>query len=590
MPEHALTQASLMLVYLTVAGMMELVQRVEKSPGLRLWTLTLWCLAANAGVGALRSAYPLPFIAEAASLLALAAACMTGLLGALKFIGRALPWGVYLLGGVLAFTAVAALVWDVGRTVLRPVVFGGGGIALFWAALLAVRSGVPGGAGRWAGGFAFAAGGAYAFVWPLVGHLPLMGRLEFVLDLTTMMLGVIGVLLMHFDRAREQVRELAAHELELREKLERAERLDALGRLAGGVAHDINNVLTIVINGAELVLRQLGDRPRAASQLRMVLEAAEGAVGFTRQLLALGRRRMPGRKPHELNAAVRTALQMVRPSLPANVDLVCELSEREPTVKSAEGQLEQLIINLALNAAAAMPHGGTLEVRTELAPGEKGLVRLLVRDTGTGMDPATLSHIFEPFFTTKTEQGTGLGLATVYAIVQQLEGEISVQSTLGSGTLFSIELPVKEAGPMIAAPAEAGKSSADGPAQRRRSQVQVLVVDDRRQVLDCVVAGLQAAGFRVRGCSDAEQAIASAGREPPHVLLTDVCMPGVRGPELARRLRARNPALGVILMTGHASEAESDRAGTVWLPKPFSLAKLIRSIDTVAGNQRPAES
>jgi CheY-like chemotaxis protein/nitrogen-specific signal transduction histidine kinase len=409
------------------------------------------------------------------------------------------------------------------------------------------------------------------------------------------MWSVAGVCLLHFERGRARIQQLAQQELELRAKLETSERLEALGRLAGGVAHDFNNVLTTVIHGSELVLRQIEDRPKAAEHLRLVLEAAQGAAQFTRQLLALGRRRLPGRKPVVLNDAVNSALRMVKPSLNGGVTLSVKLPDVDVTVNSAEGQLEQIIVNLSLNAIDAMPDGGKLDVEVTFDPSEQQ-AHLLVTDTGFGIPKDVVSHIFEPFFSTKQgnsgvgqggvgqggvgQGGTGLGLAAVYAIVKQLDGQIDVQSVVGEKTVFTVTLPAK-----------IGRSDVGRITERSvvPDAISILVVDDQASVLRSIANGLEEEGYQVFVAMSATEALNLAKNQRFSVVLTDYCMPIMDGIELVKQLRDVYPGLPAIIMTAHSRdiEADSGRFEVRWLPKPFTpeqlrneIAAVIRAIST----------
>ncbi len=576
--EAILSQVGLTIVYLGTAVLLAFLQRIERSPALRLWMVTFMLFGVDSALSALISYHGWPDAWRGLAWLALLAGSIAGVVGTVRFIGGRVPRSLALLGGMAAVAVVLATLIGVSPDGLRGLSFGAIAGALVWAGVLAFRGGVPGGAGRWVLSGAFLAAGAYAVSWPVVCHWPLVSRLEFFYDLLLVLWGLTGMLMMHFERAREKVRELAAQELELRERLERAERVEALGRLASGVAHDINNVLTIIINGTELALNQVADRPQATARLRGVLDAAEGAAGFTRQLLALGRRRLPGRSPVLVNESVERALGMVRSSLPQGIELRWRGAEERLAVKASRGQLEQVVVNLVLNAADAMPDGGLIELGTSSDEASPNGVRLVVADTGHGMDAPTRAHLFEPFFSTKEHhRGTGLGLAAVHAIVQQLGGSIAVESEPGAGTVFTIELPACEP------PAPAARTSdyPSGNDRTRPEQVRILVVDDQQQVLDSVTAGLRDAGFQVDGCVDTDEALARAEQCPPDVLLSDVCMPGLRGTELAARLRRRDPSLRVILMTGNSSdeEIESQRGQTAWLAKPFTSQQLRRLVD-----------
>ncbi len=574
MSDETTTQLGLTFVFLAVAGLMALLQRVERSASIRIWMLALLLFATDSALSAARKLYGLPDIFRVMSWCALAGGALTGSIGTLKFLGRTIPKKIYLAIIPVAAFAIGGALFHMDLAFLRPFVFIIAAIAFSWGGITAFQAGVPGGAGRWVASSAFFAAALYALTWPLTYDSALMTRLEFFLDLILLLWAANGVLLMHFDRSRERVREFAANELALKEKLARADRLDALSRLASGVAHDFNNVLTIVINGSDQVLRQIEDRPKAAAHLRMVRQAAEGAAGFTKQLLVLGRRKLPGRKPTRIAEAVENALKIVRPSLS-----VCTVLEvRSPTydiaVSAAEGQLQQLVINLSLNAEDAMPNGGTLTILWDSKPGDDSKVRLVVKDTGVGMDEITCSRIFDPFFTTKESGGTGLGLAAVYAIVQQLDGEISVASEVGLGTSFTIDLPTC----LLSTETQPIPVKGFNP-----SNVRVLVVDDHESVTRTLTDGLCAAGFCAEGLTDPKEALQVVRENPPDVLLTDVCMPSMQGTDLADGVRSSNPETRIILMSGIAREQSRDSRpdDVVWMVKPVTVESLTSIIQTL---------
>lgn len=572
MKDVTITQLGLTVVYSAVGVLVALTERVERSKALRIWSVAFYMFALDALNSALRDILHLPNYVNAVSWLALTAAGVLGVAGAVTFIGRSIPKGLFALGGIGACFTLAGLVLGLDSALIRTVVFCCIGMSFLWAARLIYAIGVPHGIGRWVACSAFVAAGAYAISWPVVCELPAVLGLEFFLDLSVVMWGAAGVLLIHFERSRARFEHMVRQERELRAQLERSERLEALGRLAGGVAHDFNNVLTTVIHGSELALRQLQDRPTTAAHVETVLEAARGAASFTRQLLALGRRRLPGRRPTYVDEAIRGAMCMVRPSLQPTHTLNCAVPDSSLAILAGEGQLEQVIVNLSLNAVDAMPDGGTLTIEIQAHP---SMIRLSVRDTGCGMDAATLDRVFEPFFSTRSGKGgTGLGLAAVYAIVTQLDGKIHAESTPGVGSCFTVELPRHAAPPRCEL-----KST---PSSRPPSSVHILVVDDQESVLRTLSAGLANAGYRVTTATSAEEALDKLPHLSPTLLLVDVRMPGISGLELLERVRSRHPKLPVIMMTGHANDenVESGKYGAHWLYKPFTPQKLDEAINT----------
>lgn len=467
MNDATITQLGLTVLYVAAAALMALLGRIEASHLFRTWTVAFLLFGLDAGISAAKHAWKLPPLVHALTFVCLAGGAFSALRGGLEALGKRLPVALYWVGAALALGVVVSVELGVPQSIIEPVVFLVIALALASGSIAAFRAGVPGGAGRWVLSTGALAGSLYAALWTLRDRLPILARAEYQLDLTVLLWGSTGVLVMHFERNRERIKQLAAQEIELREQLAQSERLESLGRLAAGVAHDFNNVLAVVVNGSEVVLRQLGDRPKPAAQLRMVLDAAREATGFTRQLLALGRRDLPEKSRQNLHDAIQAAVRIFQPALPPGVALEYRHVARHITVLAAEGQLEQLVVNLALNAADAMPGGGSLRIEVNESAPSPGEVRLTVTDSGAGMDEATRARIFEPFFTTKTSsRGTGLGLTAVHTIVAALGGRIAVETNPGQGTSFTIDLPTCPASPHQAtseAPDAPTRSSSGAP-------------------------------------------------------------------------------------------------------------------------------
>jgi PAS domain S-box-containing protein len=416
---------------------------------------------------------------------------------------------------------------------------------------------------------------------------------------------------------------LAEREAELRQ----SQKLEAVGRLAGGIAHDFNNLLAAISSYAELLVEELpaDALPAARDDAREIRRAAERGATLTRQLLAFGRRQQMQPRPIDLHAVVTDLGRLLGRVLGASVELHLALADGQACVVADPGQLEQVLLNLAVNARDAMPDGGVLTLGTHwtvqeqlsgihrqtavspadalpaaLAPGR--YVCVTVRDTGVGMDASTQARVFEPFFTTKPAgQGTGLGLAMVYGIVAQSGGLVTVQSVPGRGTCFSIYLP-ESAEPLPAAPVATGDSAATRPPAAAGLPdamvgAAILLVDDEVPVRTAAARVLARRGYTVLEASDGLQALGIAERyvDPIHLLLTDVRMPGMDGRELARRLRLARPEARVLLMTGYvdpvegAPTAASPDAMSGWpgdgpmLHKPFTLDDLAERVRTVLG-------
>lgn len=395
------------------------------------------------------------------------------------------------------------------------------------------------------------------------------------------------------------VRDLSEHKRaeEARRKLEaqlhQAQKMESIGRLAGGVAHDFNNLLTVILGYSELMQAQLSLGSTALEQLVQVRLAAKRAEGLTRQLLAFSRKQMLAPEVFDLNELVTNLKKMLERLIGEDIVLITTLRPDLWWVKVDPGQIEQVIMNLAINARDAMPTGGRLAIETanislndhfdqthpETLNGPS--VRLTVTDTGHGMDEATLANIFEPFFTTKEQgKGTGLGLATVYGIIKQSGGEITVDSQPGQGTAFSLYLPAYNI------------LSTGSPESLPEPVVQpgretILLAEDERAVRDFVRMALRNYGYTLLEANHGYQALALAQQrtEPIDLLLTDVVMPDINGRELAERVKALHPRIKVLFMSGYTDD-EVIRHGVQmaeveFLPKPFSpvaLAAKVRAI------------
>lgn len=374
----------------------------------------------------------------------------------------------------------------------------------------------------------------------------------------------------------------------LEEQLQRSQKMEALGRLASGVAHDFNNVLTAILGNAELLHTMALDAD-AGECVHDIKKAVQLASSLTRQLLTFSRRQVRELRVTDLNEVVTGIEGLLRHVSAEGVRLALDCAAAPVCVKADVGQLEQVLLNLVINAHDAMPGGGTVQVTTRVVQlDEADAVRLGVArpgayasleviDSGVGITPEVRARLFEPFFSTKAGKGTGLGLATVYGITQQSGGYVLVDSEPGRGACFTVLLP-HEPGvpPRREAPAPTRHPAARG--------AQVLVVDDDEGVRRVLVRVLREAGYDVLSAGDGEEALRleAATRGPIHLLLSDVMMPGLMGPELARRFTARRPEARVILMSGNASDALSHvgelPAGALFMAKPLSVEQLTQTL------------
>ncbi len=354
------------------------------------------------------------------------------------------------------------------------------------------------------------------------------------------------------------------------ERLRHSQRIEALGRLAGGVAHDFNNLLTAISGFAELALSHLDDDHPAALEIAGLVGAAQRASGVTGQLLAFGRRQLLNPQSLDLNETVEDSLQLLRRLIEPGIEIHTTFADDVGRVTGDSGQLQQVIVNLALHARDAMPDGGTLRIETSRRD-EQAL--LSVSDDGVGMDPATLERAVEPFFTTKGPgHGTGLGLATVHGIVTQSGGTLELHSEPGRGTTIEVTMPSSTEAAHDCAATVGRRAPARGAGR-------VLIVEDEDLVARIVARALTAAGYDVHVAADGEGALAVAD-EDFDLLLTDVVLPGATGPEIADRLRSRRPNLPVLFMSGHADRASAEavaRTGSL-LRKPFSIAQLQEAV------------
>jgi nitrogen-specific signal transduction histidine kinase/CheY-like chemotaxis protein len=380
---------------------------------------------------------------------------------------------------------------------------------------------------------------------------------------------------------------------QLEQQLRQAQKMEAIGNLAGGVAHDFNNIVTIITGYSDMLLSRIGPEGPMRRELEQIKKAGDRANSLTRQLLAFSRRQMLQPKVLDLNAVVTNLEPMLQRLIGENIELVIELKRELGQVKADPGQVEQVIMNLAINARDAMPQGGKLLLETDNAvldevdarrhlpmpPGS--YVHLAVSDTGHGMDAATQSRIFEPFFTTKEQgKGTGLGLSTVYGIVKQSGGYIWVDSEPGQGTTFKIYLP-RVVAPADSVPPDMHWSSLP------QGMETVLLVEDEPEVRWLVRDMLRHLGYTVlearHGIEAQVQSIQHPG--PIHLLITDVVMPQMSGREIAERVTSEHPETKVLYMSGYTDDAVVrhgvQAAHMAFLQKPFTpeaLALKVREV------------
>ncbi|HKT88622.1 MAG TPA: PAS domain S-box protein [Candidatus Sulfotelmatobacter sp.] len=380
----------------------------------------------------------------------------------------------------------------------------------------------------------------------------------------------------------------------LEDQFRQAQKMEAVGRLAGGVAHDFNNLLMVISGYAEVILANLPCEHPLHEKGRAIQQAADRATTLTRQLLAFSRKQLLELKIVDVNAIVQDMERLLRPLIGENVEFITALAPEAAHTRADSGQLEQVLMNLVVNAKDAMPGGGKLTIQTQnilmdeshrrgqqfIRPGR--YVMLSVSDTGTGMDKETQSRIFEPFFTTKEKgKGTGLGLSTVYGIVKQSGGYVMVQSEVGQGTSFQIYLPQVEG--------DVETNAAPAPDAASGGSETILLVEDEESVRQLVRDTLSAKGYKVLEADSGEAGLAAADAHKGKIdlVISDVVMPGMSGRDLVKNLSKTRPETRVLYLSGYTEDAivsdGSIESGTAFLQKPFSLLSLSRKVREVLG-------
>jgi PAS domain S-box-containing protein len=392
----------------------------------------------------------------------------------------------------------------------------------------------------------------------------------------------------------------ATSRLRMEDQLREAQKMEGIGRLAGGVAHDFNNLLTIIAGYSGLLEEKMSSDDPRIDYARQITRASGQATSLTKQLLTFSRKQLIKPKPLDLNLLVTSMQPMLQRLVREDIEVVTALEPYLGMVRADGDQMSQILINLAANARDAMPKGGRLSIRTanvELREGPAAVdgktlsgpaVLLALSDTGIGMSYATRQNIFEPFFTTKEKgRGTGLGLATVYGIVKQNSGFIEVQSEPGKGATFAIYFPRIEADPSV----RGGNESAAG---RVQGSGTVLVVEDHEGVRSLIVGTLELCGFRVLQAGDGQEALRLVARHEGAIdlLLTDVIMPGMNGKEVADQLAVLRPGLKVLFMSGYSGEVIAPHgvldAGVAYISKPFTPDALSAKVREMLGPENVA--
>ena len=401
------------------------------------------------------------------------------------------------------------------------------------------------------------------------------------------------------DRAERKRAEEALRQSE--KQFRQSQKMEAVGRLAGGIAHDFNNLLTVIMGYSQVLLTELGPQHPLCGKIEETLKAGERAATLIRQLLTFSSKQSLDPKVLSLNTAVTSLESLLRRLIGEDIHLVCTLDPANGRLRADQAQLEQVLVNLVVNARDAMPKGGTLTIETaqvELAsspvyhltpilPGP--YVRLTVSDTGCGMDRKTQSHIFEPFFTTKGEgKGSGLGLSTVYGIVTQCGGAIDVTSRVGHGTRFDLYFPSAESDIITTAPTQLL-------GQPQRGTETILLVEDEPSVRMLVRDELRKLGYRVLEAKNGIEACLLATQQAGsfQLLLTDVVMPGMAGRELAQHLSVIKPDLRTLFISGYMDDvgimAGQEEGTSSFLQKPFTPEVLARAVRNLLDANAPSD-
>ncbi len=417
------------------------------------------------------------------------------------------------------------------------------------------------------------------FIWTSMNAVPI-----------TFANGSVGALAMVRDLTEE--RRMQDELRRSQERLQQSQKLESIGRLAGGVAHDFNNLLTAILASVSLAERA-APGSSLEHELATIRSAAERAAELTKQLLAFARRQIVQMVSLDLDALLSDIEMMLRRLLGEHVQLEVRPGGEPWRVRADSSWLQQVVINLAVNARDAMPQGGPVTIATrnitvETMPGRPDIqpgdyVVLSVRDAGGGIDAATLPHIFEPFFTSK-QSGTGLGLASVYGIVKQLGGHVTVSTEMGRGSEFEVYLPRDRE------PTAAAVVPKPTPSPSAKRTVTLLLVEDDEMLRRAVVRGLGQYGFEVLVAADAEVALEIVSRHPEtiHLMISDVVLPGMPGPKLADAVQALRPQMKVLLVSGYAGDMVERHgiveAGRYFMPKPYTLDELAERIDELAAS------
>ena len=397
-----------------------------------------------------------------------------------------------------------------------------------------------------------------------------------------------AALAIKFENRSKELQEAVAQNAVLQQQFFTAQKSESIGRLAGGLAHDFNNILSAIMGYCQLAMLNAPETGQMAEDLREIYEAGERAVVLVRKLLAVSRRQELDLEVFDVNDVVRNISNLIARTLGDDIELSLKLNEDIPNINADIGQLEQVLLNLAINARDAMKSGGKLLIEVdklildetysktyeEITPGR--YIAIAITDTGSGMEPSVLEKIFDPFFTTK-EEGTGLGLASVHGIIRQHKGVIHVYSEVNVGTTFKIYLPATDA--------KGTRREKSWSRIMPRGHETILVVDDEPSIRNIVIDTLQPLGYTVWEAADGQSALEKYSNKPVDLLLSDVIMPGMYGVELSRRFLAIQAETKVIFMSGYTANTLNEKGAmencSAFLPKPITPSQLAFAIREV---------
>lgn len=503
--------------------------------------------------------------------------------GTYVFAGKPLP-RAWIFGGVLGilwimYSRSAGVSFPVATLPLYLFL----GAVYIQTGIVFLRMEVGKGFGRKLTAWTFILWGFHKMDFPFLRTVEWFAPIGFLLGALFAFTGAVGILLVFFEKTREQ---LARQE----ERLRQGQKMEAVGRLAGGIAHDFNNLLTVINGYADLLLTRADGNETVRREANEIRTAGARAAALTRRLLAFSRRQVVAPRVIDPNDLVSDLCRMLRRLIGEQIELVTELSPDLWRVKADPAQVEQVIVNLSVNARDAMTGRGRITIATSNVNGTEDLaewrvdgiagphVAITVSDTGCGMDAGTLSHLFEPFFTTKeVGKGTGLGLAIVHGAVRQSGGAVGVKSEPGKGTSFRLFFPATEALP------EAGEAT-EPPAPASAGRGTLLVVEDEEPVRTLMCDVLRREGYVVLEAAGGEEALAivSGHDGPIHLAITDLVMPGMNGRDLGKVLRSGSPGIAVLYTSGYPGEPFLTRGaleeGSGYLQKPFSPEALSRKV------------